>query len=73
MCLKEEPVHHLVVHCHWAALVWHLALFAMGISWVKPFKAKNVGGLEKDENELSLKSLEYGSYAYLEGKDLTFF
>ena len=43
MYLEEEDlVNHFLVHCRWAASVWHLALSVIGISWVKPLKVKDV-------------------------------
>ena len=39
---EEETVHHLLVHCHWASLLWQLGLPMMGVSWVQPWKVKYV-------------------------------
>ena len=43
LCLEEEEsVHHLLVHCRWVSLLWHLSLSIMGVSWAQPFTVKDV-------------------------------
>jgi len=39
---EEETVHHLLVLCHWASLLWQLGLSMIGVSWVQPWKVKDV-------------------------------
>ena len=39
---EEETVHHLLVHCQWASSFWQLGLSLTGVSWVQPWKAKDV-------------------------------
>ena len=39
---EEETIHHLLVHCQWASLLWQLGLSMMGVCWVQPWKVKDV-------------------------------
>jgi len=38
---EEESIVHLFVHCQWVFLLWSLALFLMGVSWIQPCNVKD--------------------------------
>ena len=42
MCLEEESIDHLFVHCQWISSLWFLVLSFMGISCVQPSNIKDV-------------------------------